>query len=91
MMGKMIIHKVSDSNIGEPCFVCKDPSSHKIEECLIYDQDYSEVFEVEIPNRHPFTTRLCCEHFWMIMGIFAQKYCEELSVQNPLTNIPKVL
>lgn len=88
----MIIHKAGDSHIGEVCWICKEPSSHKVEED-IPQEEYLLSLELNtlIPPRHPFTTRLCCEHFWMIMGISAQKYCEYLSVQHPLTNAPNML
>lgn len=58
---------ISESCEGEKCY-CGKPATHKVGEEIFHDDPN--------PERHNFTRYVCCEHFVLIFGKVAKKFCD---------------
>src|SRR3989344_2692973 len=55
-----VTHFISASCQGEKCQICGQTATHKVGEEIAPDDP--------LPERHNYTSYVCCQHFHMIMG-----------------------
>lgn len=59
--GRILMHFVSKSCIGEVCRICGEDATHKVGEEIMHDDPMEG-------QRHNLTAYVCCDCFLMIVG-----------------------